>query len=376
MVRRIVTAQGSSIDNGAANFFVLHDNPAELSENTSQAFLGMSINCARCHNHPMEKWTNDQYYQMANLFARVRTKTGERNDEKVVFAVASGDLVQPLRGKPQPPAPLDGASIALDDPADRRERLADWLVSPKNPYFTRAIVNRVWANFFNVGLVEAVDDLRVTNPASNEELLSAAAQFVIDNKYDLKALMRAILRSSAYQRTSQPLAGNKADTRFYSHYYPRRLMAEVLLDAYSQVTGAPTEFKGYPKGFRALQLPDSKVESYFLASFGRPERDKTCTCERTAEPSVTQVLHLFNGDTLNKKLEEKHNQIERLLGEKTRPEDVVNTAYLAALSRYPTPAERQKFVATLSSVDPKVSRGAIEDVYWALLSSKEFLFNH
>jgi hypothetical protein len=376
MVRRIVTAQGSSIDNGAANFFVLHDNPAELSENTSQAFLGMSINCARCHNHPMEKWTNDQYYKMANLFARVRTKTGERNDEKVVFAVASGDLVQPLRGKPQAPAPLDGDSISIDDPNDRRERLADWLVSPKNPYFSRAIVNRIWANFFNVGLVESVDDLRVTNPASNEELLSAAAKFLVENKYDLKAIMRAILQSASYQRTSEPLPGNKAETRFYSHYYPKRLMAEVLLDAYSQVTGEPTEFKNYPKGFRALQLPDSKVESYFLASFGRPERDKTCTCERTTEPSVTQVLHLFNGDTLNKKLEAKDNQIGKMIAAKETPEKIVEDAYLSALGRYPTSEEKTKFTASLTAAGEKDFRAATEDVYWALLSSKEFLFNH
>jgi len=202
MVRRVITAQGSTLENGAANFYVLHDNPAELSENTSQAFLGMSINCARCHNHPMEKWTNDQYYQMANLFARVRTKSGSRGDEKIVFAAASGDLVQPLRGKPQRPAPLDGEAIAMDDPSDRREHLADWVVSPKNPYFARAIVNRIWANFFTVGLVESVDDLRVTNPASNEELLSAAAKFLVEKKFDLKELMRAIVQSAAYQRTS------------------------------------------------------------------------------------------------------------------------------------------------------------------------------
>ncbi len=373
-VRRIVTSQGSSVDNGAANFYVLHDNAADLSENTSQAFLGMSINCARCHNHPMEKWTNDQYYQMANLFARVRTKSGTRPDEKVVFAVASGDLVQPLRGKPQKPAPLDGESIALDDPSDRRERLADWLVSPKNPYFARAIVNRVWANFFTIGLVENIDDLRVTNPASNEELLSAAAQFLIENRYDLKALMRAILQSAAYQRTSEPLPGNQSETRFYSHYYPKRLMAEVLLDAYSQVTGAPTEFKGYPKGYRALQLPDSKVESYFLASFGRPERDKTCVCERTTEPSVTQVLHLFNGDTLNKKLEAKDNAVEKALS--AGSEKIIEEAYLSALARYPSAEEKSKFAAALSSAGEKDHRAVVEDIYWALLSSKEFLFNH
>jgi hypothetical protein len=373
---RVVTAQGSTIANGAANFFVLHDNPADLSENTSQAFLGMSINCAKCHNHPMEKWTNDQYYQMANLFARVRTKSGPGDGERIVFAAASGDLVQPLRGKPQAPAPLDGETIPLDHPADRREHLARWLVSPENPYFTRAIVNRIWANYFGVGLVESVDDLRVTNPSSNEELLSATAKFLAENKYDLKKLMRAILQSEAYQRTSEPLPGNADETRFYSRYYPKRLMAEVLLDAFSQVTGEPTEFKNYPKGARALQLPDSKVESYFLASFGRPEREKTCSCERTTEPSVTQVLHLFNGDTLNKKLAAKHNAIAKLVDAKASPERIVEEAYLSALSRPPTDGEKTKFVAALKEAPPNELRAAVEDGFWALLSSKEFLFNH
>jgi hypothetical protein len=374
LARRVVTAQGSTVANGAANFFVLHDNPADISENTSQAFLGMSINCAKCHNHPMEKWTNDQYYQMANLFARVRAKSGPVDGERVVFAAASGDLVQPLRGKPQAPAPLDGETISLEDPRDRREHLAEWLVSPKNPYFTRAIVNRIWANYFGVGLVESVDDLRVTNPSSNEELLSAAANFLAEKKYDLKALMRAILQSETYQRTSEPLPGNQDETRFYSRYYPKRLMAEVLLDAFSQVTGAPTEFKSYPKGARALQLPDSKVESYFLASFGRPEREKTCSCERTTEPSVTQVLHLFNGDTLNKKLAAKDNTIQKLL--KTAPDHVVEEAFLSALSRLPTPEEKSKFVSAVERAPENETRAAVEDVFWALLSSKEFLFNH
>lgn len=376
LARRVVTAQGSTIANGAANFFVLHDNPQDLSENTSQAFLGMSINCAKCHNHPMEKWTNDQYYQMANLFARVRTKSGPGDGERIVFAAASGDLVQPLRGKPQTPAPLDGEKIPLDYPGDRREHLASWLVSGENPYFTRAIVNRIWANYFGVGLVESVDDLRVTNPASNEELLSAAAKFLAENKYDLKKLMGAILQSEAYQRTSQPLPGNEDETRFYSRYYPKRLMAEVLLDAFSQVTGAPTEFKGYPKGARALQLPDSKVDSYFLASFGRPEREKTCSCERTTEPSVTQVLHLFNGDTLNKKLAAKDNAIDKLLASKASPDRIVEEAYLSALSRPPTADEKSKFLAALAQAPEKESRAAVEDVFWALISSKEFLFNH
>ena len=277
----------------------------------------------------------------------------------------------------------------MDDPRkDRRVPLADWLTSRDNPYFSRAIANRVWANFMGVGLVEAVDDLRVTNPASNEKLLSAAANFLADQKFDLKALMRAILQSETYQRSSQPLPENAADTRFYSRYYPRRMKAEVLLDAISQVTGVPTQFtvdlrnanqglgEKYPFGFRALQLPDTQTDSYFLKAFGRPERGKTCECERTAEPSVTQVLHLSNGDTINKKLAAKENRITKLLAEKTSPERIVEEVYLSALSRFPTDAEKAKLTRVVADAKESDIRPLVEDMYWAILSSKEFLFNH
>jgi hypothetical protein len=313
---------------------------------------------------------------MANLFARVRTKNGAGDGERIVFATASGDLVQPLRGKPQRPAPLDGDLLPADFSGDRREPLAEWLTSPDNPYFTRAIVNRIWANYFGVGLVENVDDLRMTNPASNEELLSAAAAHLVQNKYNLKSLMRAVLRSAAYQRTSDPLPTNKDENRFYSRYYPKRLMAEVLLDAYSQVTAAATQFKDYPKGMRAIQLPDSKVDSYFLGSFGRPEREKTCSCERTSEPSVSQVLHIFNGDTLNQKLAAKQNRIEKLIESKKPVPELVEEVFLASLARFPTSEERLKFEHALESAKPEELRAALEDTFWALLSSKEFIFNH
>ena len=376
MVRRIMTAQGSTLENGGANFFVLHEDPSLMAETTSQAFLGMSINCAKCHNHPMEKWTNDEYFGFANLFARVRTKAGSSDGENVVFVASRGDVIQPLRGKPQPPKPLEGKTLPIDDESDRRGELAQWLTSPKNPYFSRSIVNRVWANYYGVGLVEAVDDLRVTNPASNEELLSAAAKFLAENNYDLKALMRAILQSEAYQRTSRPLPENAADTRYYSRYYPRRLMAEVLLDTVSQAAAAPTQFKGYPEGWRAIQLPDSNVDSYFLKSFGRPDREKTCECERSAEPSVTQVLHISNGDTLNKKLSAKGNRIDKLLADKTPPGKIIEELYLSALSRYPTDAEKAKLLKTLDEAGEKERHQVLEDIFWAVLSSREFLFSH
>jgi len=288
----------------------------------------------------------------------------------------------------QPPAPLDGQALALDSPADRRAPLADWLVSRENPYFARAIVNRIWANFMGVGLVEAVDDMRVTNPASNEKLLSAMAKFLADQKFDLRKLIETILQSETYQRASQPLPENAADTRFYSHRFPRRLMAEVLHDAIAAVTGVPTQFtvdrrnanaglgEKYPLGLRALQLPDTQTDSYFLKAFGRPDREKTCECERTLEPSVTQVLHIANGDTINKKLEAKDSRVAKLLEEKVPNERIVEDLYLNALSRYPKDTEKSKLLKRLEGIPETERRESVEDVYWAVLSSKEFLFNH
>lgn len=309
-VREIITAQGSTFENGAANFYSLHQDPENMSENVSQAFLGLSIACAKCHNHPLEKWTNDQYYAMANMFSRVRAKgwggdARSGDGKRTLYVVEKGELIQPLTGIAQRPAPLDGEALAFDDPEDRRVHLAAWLTSPENPYFARSITNRVWANFYGVGLVEQIDDMRDSNPASNEALLQAVADYLVKHKFDLKALMREILQSATYQRSSRPLPENQAEKRFYSRYYPRRLMAEVLLDAISQVTDVPTEFdeiafKGadrqktdfYPTGTRAIQLYDAAVGSYFLSTFGRNERQITCECERSDEPSMVQVLHL------------------------------------------------------------------------------------
>lgn len=387
-VRELVTARGSTLENGAANFYALHEDPPNMAETTSQAFLGMSINCAKCHNHPMEKWTNDEYFGFANLFARVRSKTGSGDGEKIIFVASEGNINQPLTGRPQKPKPLDGHALSIDDPNDRRSALADWLTSRDNTYFARAIVNRVWANFYGVGLVEKVDDLRITNPASNEKLLSAAANYLADQKFDLKALMRAILQSETYQRSSVALPENAADQRFYSRYYPKRLMAEVLLDAYSQVTAVPTEFRldlrnqnrgigeKYPAGLRALQLPDTRAFSYFLETFGRPDRVKTCECERTAEPSMSQALHIANGDTVNKKLAATDSVVAKLLETKLSDEKLIEEASLTCLSRLPTAKEKTRFTKALAGTRDAERRTALEDIFWAMLSSREFLFNH
>jgi hypothetical protein len=395
--RKVVTSTGSSIENGATNFFALHQDPENMAENVSQAFLGLSIACAKCHNHPLEKWTNNQYYAFANLFSRVRAKGwgGDyRNGDGVrtLYVAQRGELVQPLTGKPQPPTPLDGEPIPFEATGDRRIQMAKWLTSPENPYFARSITNRVWANFLGVGIVEEVDDLRRSNPASNEELLSAAADFLVKNKYDLKSLMRLILQSKSYQRSSLPLAENRDEDRFYSRYYPRRLMAEVMLDAISQVTDVPTAFthigfpggdrqetKIYPKGTRAIQLYDSAVESYFLKTFGRNDRAITCECERSDEPSMVQVLHIANGDTVNGKLKEKENRISKLLAKKETDAERIEEIFLVALSRLPTASEREAMLAAIGEVPPEDAeqrRLIYEDIIWSLLSTREFLFNH
>ncbi|MEZ6133901.1 MAG: DUF1553 domain-containing protein [Pirellulaceae bacterium] len=335
--RQVVLARGDSYEQGATNFYAIHQDPESLTENTCQAFMGLSIGCAKCHNHPLEKWTNDQYYAMANLYSRVRAKGwggDARNGDgkRTLIVLDRGDLIQPSRGQPQPPAPLDSEPISLDDPSDRREVLAAWLTSSQNRYFSRAIANRVWANYMGVGLVESVDDLRASNPASSERLLNALADYLIEHDYDLKSLMRVIMNSRVYQLSSEATPANVDDQRFYCRYYPRRLMAEVLHDAIVRVSQVPTKFTQieyagadkrptdfYPEGTQSIELYDSAVVNYFLQTFGRHQRRITCDCERSDQPTVVQVLHLNNGDTINEKLSAPNSIISQWLEQKLEP---------------------------------------------------------
>jgi hypothetical protein len=388
--REILTARGSNLNNGAANYYALHKEVTDLNEATSITFMGTSITCARCHNHPLEKWTQDQYWAMANLFSRVAIKNGDRAGELLVQSQPDGDVLHPRRGVAMPPAPLDGKPAPAA--SDRRQYFADWLTSKDNPHFARATVNRVWRNFMGRGLVEAEDDLRQTNPPTNEELLDALAKDFVAHGYDMKHLMRTIMNSVAYQRSSTPLAENKADDRFYSRYLIRRLPAEVVLDAYSQVTKVPTAFNqiqigttggaektgDYPLGTRALQLPDTQLISHFLDAFGRPERGQTCSCERQQESSITQALHLNNGQTLNDKLRDKKSRVEEWLSEKIGDEEAIRRIFQLALCRPPSPAERTRFMQLMAEAarDAQTSRReALEDLFWAVLTGKEFLFN-
>jgi hypothetical protein len=397
LVREIVTASGSTRENGAANYYAIQRDPVEISENMTKAFLGMSITCAHCHNHPLEKWTQNDYFGMANLFSRVRLKTGalatsrRALEDVTVFSSSVGDVNHPRLGRPLPPKPLDDDALPLDSPADRRTYFAQWLTSPQNPYFGRALVNRVWKNFMGRGLVEAVDDIRETNPPTNEELFAALTKDFVDHGFDVQHLIRTVMNTATYQTASEPTSQNVQDDKYYSHYIIRRLPAEVLLDAISQVTQAPEKFEGYPAGTRALQLPDTQVESYFLTVFGRPPRQQTSESARQSQPSITQALHVINGETLNGKLRAPGGAADMLLRLGLSDERAVEYLYLSAFSRYPTASERAGWVADLRQAEAGLvaagagsygapsspaRRAALEDLFWAALTSKEFVFEH
>jgi Protein of unknown function (DUF1553)/Protein of unknown function (DUF1549) len=404
----ITTATGRSTEDGAVNFFVLHRNQIDLTENFTQAFLGLSLTCARCHNHPLEKWTQRDYYAFSNLFSRVQVKTdpdSSKGDASLLVVNSTiGEIRHPRTGEVLTPTPLDGKPMASHVQArrpvseDRREYLAKWLTAPENPLFARTVVNRVWANFFGRGLVTPVDDLRATNPASNNELFAAVTKDFVAQGYDVKRLMRTIMLSAAYQRSAEPNETNAGDDRFYSRFIVRRLPAEVILDAISQVTGVPEKFAGYPAGTRALQLPDTRVPSYFLDIFGRPERKATSAAERMQDPTLTQALHVINGDTMQTKLTDAEGTIARFARDKVADEQAIERLYLAALSRKPSADEISKIAAVMKAsradaaasasahagASPAASgagemaarQSALEDLAWALFTSKEFLFNH
>ena len=383
LVRELITSSGRSSEQGATNYFLIHRSPVELAENSTQAFLGLTLTCARCHNHPMEKWTQTDYYGFANLFSRVAMKEdgigGAKGDAATVFSTREGDILHPRLGVPMPPRPLDGRPMASHDTTDRRAYLAAWLTSPDNTQFARTVVNRVWASYFGRGLVHPVDDLRYTNAASNEPLFEAVTAAFVRDGFDLRALMRLIMNSAAYQRSAETVDGNLRDDRFYSRYLTRRLPAEVILDAFSQVTGVPQDFGGYPRGTRAMQLPDTRVNSYFLTVFGRPERVTTSAAERMQDPTLPQALHTINGETLNEKVIDDRGVIARLFAAGRSNAEVLDELYWSALSRPPTARERTAILAALErspGADLDARRRGLEDLAWAVLTSTEFLFTH
>ena len=388
--RDILLARGSTLLRGEGNFFALHRDPSELAETVAVTFLGQSITCARCHNHPLEKWTQDQYWSFANLFGRVGLKSGDNDGEMLVVPQRLGDVPHLRTGKAMPPTPLDGPSMPVTALTDRREHFVRWLLDPANPYFARTQANRIWRHFFGRGLVEPDDDLRVTNPSTHESLLARLATEFQKSGYDNKQLIRLILRSNTYQLSSTTNSNNVSDNLFFSHYQPKRLSAEVLLDAYSQITGIPTlfdsispgggngstKYAGYPIGTRAIQLPDAAVASPFLDSFGRPERLQACSCERDSDTGVAQILQMSNGGALNEKLRSPKNIIDKwLLSGKSDPE-IIDAVFQTTLSRNPSAKEKSRYVDFLSKATIKEKREILEDSLWAILSTREFLLNH
>ena len=354
MVREVVTANGSNFSYGPSNFYRIGRSPEDLTETVSQAFLGIRVQCARCHNHPFEKWTQADYYKFANLLSRVNRKPGDNPADLQITTAATGEISFPKTGKPLPPAPYDGQPMATDSKDDRRVYLADWLTSPKNTYFVRSIVNRVWRHYMGRGLVEPVDDLRATNPASNEPLMEALCKDLVDHKFDLKHLQRQILLSKTYQLTSRPRPENKKDDRQYSRYFVRRLTAEQLLDAVCRVTEQPEKFPGLPAGYRAIQLPDTKVANYFLDVFGRPPRQITCDCERAQEPNMAQALHLINGAGVNQKISANGGFVDKLLKTNKKDPEIVEEMYLTCFGRFPTKQEQEAALEAINdAVNPK-----------------------
>jgi hypothetical protein len=374
LVRELLTARGSSFHVGPANFFRANNDPEKLAEATSQTFLGVRLNCAKCHNHPFEKWQQKDYFSLAAFFARMGRKGGPEFAENQVIVRNDGEVKHPKTGADLAPKFLGGAVPAIDTGQDRRVALAEWLTSPQNDQFARVAVNRLWAELFGRGIVDPVDDFRVSNPPSNEALLDALAKKFIALKYDEKAMLRLMLNSHAYQYSSEMRPSNERDTRHFARGYPRRLPAEVLADALDVATAKPSRYGQLPPGTRAVQIPDSRTGSYLLEVFGRPKREILCACERDPQPNLSQMLNLINGSDLNSRIAASDGRVAKAIAAKLTDGQIVSDLYLATLSREPT--LKEYMLATKLVGKSKDRKAALEDLLWALLNSQEFIFNH
>jgi hypothetical protein len=382
IVRDLLTASGSTFTNPPANYYRIAADPQNLAETTAQLFFGIRMQCAKCHNHPFEKWTQDDYYSMAAFFARVKQKKDPADPgaaapnagAQLVYLDRAGEVVQPRSGKTMPPKFMGGPVAQVLPGQDRRQVFADWLTRAKNPFFAKSVVNRIWFHLTGRGIVDPVDDFRDSNPSANDELLDALAQDFVANKFDLKHLMRVILNSRTYQLSAQANESNRDDNKYFSHAVTRLLTAEQLLDAICNVTEMPEKFASVPLGTRAVQLPDGEINHPFLKTFGQPGRELACECEREQDSNLAQALQLINGPTVNEKLRNPNNHIGKLLAQKTAEPAMLNDLYVTALSRPPNEAEAKLSLAHIAKGADK--RKAWEDVQWALINSKEFLFRH
>jgi hypothetical protein len=373
MVTEILSAEGGNFKTPAANFYVIDNDPSIVAENVAQVFLGLQIKCAQCHNHPFERWTMDDYYSFAAFFAQIGKKGSDDLREAIIYDKGSGEVRNLRNNEVMQPKFLGGPAPDVAG-QDRRAVLADWIVSSENPWFSKNIANRVWQHYFGVGIIDPVDDVRVTNPPTHPDLLEELGSRLIEYDYDLRKLIRDIAGSTTYQLSTRPRDTSVDDRRNFSHALLRRMEAEQLLDSISKVTESKFKFANLPLGARASQVADGDSGNYFLSLFGRPARDSVCACERRGEPNLAQALHLINGDTLQQAIRYEGGRFQQQVAGNIGPATVVEELYLAAYCRLPREEEKQavlEFVAQAENTEQ-----ALEDTYWSVLNSKEFVFNH
>ena len=370
--KQIVTARGDTLAESPASFYRVHKDAEMSARAVSQVFLGVRLECAQCHHHPAEMLSQKDYYAFANLFSDVARPKSASGGQKIVRQQPKL-LSHPRTSESVSPAPL--ASEPIDETSmDYREDLADWMTHSDNPYFAKMFANRLWAHYFGRGLVEPIDDLRATNPATNEALLDALADHLRDVDFDIKRFTETLLSSRTYQLASKTIDFNQDDEQNYSHAYWKSLPAEFLLDAICDVTGVPQQFNGWPSGTRAIQIWDNRMPSYFFRVFGRPQRVTVCECERGSEPSIAQALHLMNSDETNKKIRHRDGLANQLAKSTLTDDEIIEHLYLATLSRYPSDKERALMVSAFA--DSNSRRAGVEDILWTLLNTREFVFNH
>ena len=371
-VRDILTARGDTTAAGPAAFYRVVKEPDELSRSISQLFLGVRIECAQCHHHPSERWGQDDYFAFAGFFTGLKQKQLPTGATSIIPAPGT-DTTHPLTGETVATAALGAGPADFSGYRDRRAVLADWMTGEGNPFFAKMIVNRIWAHYFGRGLVAPIDDLRATNPASNEPLMAALEDHLREVDYDLQALTKTLLNSRLYQLSSDANPSNADDLQNFSHALVKPLRAEVLLDAINQAAGTTEKFEGWPEGYRAIQVWDNRMPSYFFRIFGRPLRASVCQCERGDEPSIAQALHLMNSPEVAQKIQSRSGRARSIANSGLSRREMVNSLYLASLSRLPTEEEHQVLsdAFQISSDDPQL---AVEDVIWTLLNTKEFLY--
>jgi uncharacterized protein YjdB len=372
MVRELLGSSGGTFQNAATNYYQNERDTLKTSENVAQVFMGMRIQCAQCHNHPFDRWTMDDYYSFAAFFSQIGRKRGEDPRELIIFNSGGGDVRHLVGNKVMAPKFL-GGEVPDVKGKDRRVVMADWLASPKNPYFATNLGNIVWAHFFGKGIIDQVDDVRVSNPPVNKELLDELGRRFTEYNYDFKKLVRDICTSRVYQHSTATNETNIKDSRNFSHAALRRVRAEVLLDAITQVTDTKNKFQGLPTGARAVQIANGNTSTYFLTAFGRAKRETVCSCEVSIEPNLSQALHLLNGDTVNAKMAQGKLVPTRLKEGKT-PEQIAEEIYIRCLSRKPTDREAAALKEVVDNEQNK--QQALEDIFWATLNSREFVFNH